>query len=147
QGKNLEEIRRVLIEHSRKAQAKADEMLVAVKEKVATLFPEGDEEHVTLSQATGGNGVLNSFSDWLHDTLKYDIDVHQLAELDRDALEQKLRGAVDNLCRPEMRRMEREVLLEIVDSAWKEHLLVMDRLRSSIGLMGYAQIDPKVEYK
>ncbi len=39
------------------------------------------------------------------------------------------------------------LLLQIVDTTWKDHLLVMDRLRSSVGLMGYAQVDPKVEYK
>jgi preprotein translocase subunit SecA len=149
QGKNLQEIQQLLIEHSKKSQAKADQMMVAVKEKVASLFPDDDSEEapVTLGQASGGNGVLNSFSDWLHDTLKCDMDVQQLAELDRAALERKLYGAVDDLCRPEMRRMERELLLEIVDQSWKDHLLVMDRLRSSIGLMGYAQVDPKVEYK
>ena len=46
-----------------------------------------------------------------------------------------------------MRRVERALLLQIIDSAWKDHLLVMDRLRSSVGLAGYAQLDPKVEYK
>jgi preprotein translocase subunit SecA len=49
--------------------------------------------------------------------------------------------------RPEMRRLERTLLLDILDAAWKDHLLVMDHLRSSIGLRGYAQVDPKVEYK
>ena len=43
--------------------------------------------------------------------------------------------------------MERIVVLEILDEAWKNHLLVMDHLKDSIGLRGYAQIDPKVEYK
>ncbi len=43
--------------------------------------------------------------------------------------------------------MERQVLLQIVDEAWKNHLLTMDHLRSSVGLKGYAQMDPKVEYK
>ena len=38
-------------------------------------------------------------------------------------------------------------VLQIVDTAWKDHLLVMDHLRSSVGLKGYAQLDPKVEYK
>jgi preprotein translocase subunit SecA len=46
-----------------------------------------------------------------------------------------------------MRRMERALLLQILDGAWKEHLLAMDHLRSSVGLRGYAQVDPKVEYK
>ena len=54
---------------------------------------------------------------------------------------------VEDCYRPEMRRMERAVLLQILDQAWKEHLLSMDHLRSSVGLRGYAQIDPKVEYK
>ncbi len=43
--------------------------------------------------------------------------------------------------------MERSLLLQILDTAWKEHLLAMDHLRSSVGLRGYAQVDPKVEYK
>ena len=46
-----------------------------------------------------------------------------------------------------MREMEKTVLLDILDSSWMEHLRTMDHLRSSIGLQGYAQIDPKVEYK
>ena len=53
---------------------------------------------------------------------------------------------MEDCYRPEMRRMEREVL-QSLDQAWKEHLLAMDHLRSSVGLRGYAQIDPKVEYK
>ncbi|MFM8633430.1 MAG: SEC-C metal-binding domain-containing protein, partial [Planctomycetia bacterium] len=46
-----------------------------------------------------------------------------------------------------MPRMERAVVLQILDNAWKDHLLAMDHLRSSVGLRGYAQVDPKVEYK
>jgi preprotein translocase subunit SecA len=46
-----------------------------------------------------------------------------------------------------MRRMERALVLQILDEAWKNHLLIMDHLRSSVGLRGYAQVDPKVEYK
>jgi preprotein translocase subunit SecA len=43
--------------------------------------------------------------------------------------------------------MERSLVLQILDTAWKDHLLAMDHLRSSVGLRGYAQVDPKVEYK
>ena len=46
-----------------------------------------------------------------------------------------------------MREMEKVLVLQILDSSWMEHLRAMDHLRSSIGLQGYAQIDPKVEYK
>ena len=39
------------------------------------------------------------------------------------------------------------MILEILDTAWKNHLYDMDRLRSAVGLVGYAQKDPKVEYR
>ena len=39
------------------------------------------------------------------------------------------------------------MVLQLLDTAWKDHLLAMDHLRSSVGLRGYAQVDPKVEYK
>ena len=48
---------------------------------------------------------------------------------------------------PRCARWRRCSLLQILDSSWMEHLRAMDHLRSSIGLQGYAQIDPKVEYK
>jgi preprotein translocase subunit SecA len=46
-----------------------------------------------------------------------------------------------------MRRIERLLLLQIIDVKWKDHLHEMDDLRRTIGLRGYAQKDPKVEYK
>src|SRR5262249_61903251 len=49
--------------------------------------------------------------------------------------------------RPEMKTMERSLLLNQLDSAWKNHLYTMDHLRSVVGLRGYAQEDPKIVYK
>ena len=46
-----------------------------------------------------------------------------------------------------MRNLERDVMLHVLDSHWKEHLAAMDYLRQSVGLRGYAQKDPKQEYK
>ena len=46
-----------------------------------------------------------------------------------------------------MRRVEKGVMLEVLDSLWKEHLAAMDYLRKGIGLRGYAQKNPKQEYK
>ena len=42
---------------------------------------------------------------------------------------------------------ERSVVLQVVDTQWREHLAAMDYLRQGIGLRGYAQKDPKQEYK
>ena len=46
-----------------------------------------------------------------------------------------------------MRRFERDVMLQILDGHWKDHLAAMDYLRQGIGLRGYAQKNPKQEYK
>jgi len=46
-----------------------------------------------------------------------------------------------------MRYLERMILLQLLDTSWKEHLLAMDQLREGIGLRGYAQRDPLREYQ
>jgi preprotein translocase subunit SecA len=45
------------------------------------------------------------------------------------------------------RDMERLITLQVVDHHWREHLLAMDQLKEGIGLRGYAQQDPLIEYK
>ncbi|OFW02209.1 MAG: preprotein translocase subunit SecA [Acidobacteria bacterium RIFCSPLOWO2_02_FULL_68_18] len=46
-----------------------------------------------------------------------------------------------------MRRIERDVMLQVVDQQWKDHLYSLDHLKEGIGLRGYGQRDPLVEYK
>jgi preprotein translocase subunit SecA len=46
-----------------------------------------------------------------------------------------------------MRWLERHILLDIVDGQWKDHLLTLDHLKEGIGLRGYGQKDPLVEFK
>lgn len=46
-----------------------------------------------------------------------------------------------------MRHFEKGVMLQTLDELWKEHLSAMDHLRRGIHLRGYAQKDPKQEYK
>ena len=46
-----------------------------------------------------------------------------------------------------MRWLERRILLDIVDAQWKDHLLTLDHLKEGIGLRGYGQKDPLVEFK
>ena len=46
-----------------------------------------------------------------------------------------------------LRNFEKWILLKVLDDNWKEHLAAMDYLRQSIGLRGYAQKDPRQEYK
>ena len=54
----------------------------------------------------------------------------------------------ETLVGPEqMRELERMIMLQIIDSQWKDHLLNIDHLKEGIGLRGYAQKDPLIEYK
>ena len=46
-----------------------------------------------------------------------------------------------------MREAERNIMLHVIDDQWKDHLLSMDHLKEGIGLRGYGQKDPLVEYK
>ena len=114
--------------------------------QIASIFP-AENEGQTAGQAQVDNGVLHSVADWIQKNVSGEITADTLTNLHRDALEKKLITAVEERYRPEIRRMERLLLLELVDSGWKEHLLAMDHLRSAVGLVGYAQVDPKVEYK
>ena len=144
--KQREEIRAVLLDGSRACKQRADAMLQDVHKKIDELFgPESEGR--TAGLAAGGNGALESLADWLKEKLNCDLSAEEMERLERDDLERKLADAVEERFRPEIRRMERSVLLQIVDAAWKDHLLAMDHLRSAIGLVGYAQVDPKVEYK
>ncbi|CAK8723226.1 Protein translocase subunit SecA [Candidatus Electronema halotolerans] len=83
------------------------------------------------------------------------LGAEERCELDRDALQEKLRAAVDVAYRAQeerngveqMRHLERMILLQVVDTLWKEHLLNMDHLKEGIGLRGYGQKNPLDEYK
>jgi preprotein translocase subunit SecA len=68
-----------------------------------------------------------------------------------DAIFEKLKQryeAKEKLIGPEaMRHHERMIMLSVIDQQWKDHLLSMDHLKEGIGLRGYGQHDPLVEYK
>lgn len=145
-NKQRDEIRALLVEHAIRHQKRANGVVTDARRRVEKIFPEGSE-HQTASLVVGSNGALQALSDWLQETLTYSLSVEEIGQLDRDELERKVVAAVEDHYRPEMRRLERSLLLQIVDTSWKDHLLAMDHLRSSVGLAGYAQLDPKVEYK
>jgi preprotein translocase subunit SecA len=76
------------------------------------------------------------------------------AEEIRDALWERIAAKYETkekqvqLVSPElMRRIERDFMLQIVDTQWKDHLYSLDHLKEGIGLRGYGQKDPLVEYK
>lgn len=87
------------------------------------------------------------------------VPVQAWLDADKKLYEEQIRERIQELVQNElaekeaiissenMRRLEREAMLHILDSHWKEHLAAMDYLRQGIGLRGYAQKNPKQEYK
>ncbi len=78
-----------------------------------------------------------------------------LRDVGRDALQEDLRAHVrDAYAKKEqelgpdlLRFLEKTFMLQVIDHHWKDHLLGMDHLRDGIGLRGYGQKDPLIEYK
>ena len=58
-----------------------------------------------------------------------------------------IRSRVEGFLRSELLQFERFVLLEVLDTAWKDHLYAMDQLRDAIGFRAFSQQDPRIEYK
>jgi len=98
----------------------------------------------------------------LEESLEKDYDlplpVAQWLEDDDELHEQTLRLKIVDALRTKYeekvaplgqsaRRFEKQIMLQILDSLWKEHLSTMDHLRQGIGLRGYAGRNPKQEYK
>ena len=67
-------------------------------------------------------------------------DVHQRVRQAYERKEKEFGATV-------LRELEKAVMLRVIDTHWKDHLLTMDYLKEGIGLRGYGQKDPLIEYK
>ncbi|MGM0914090.1 MAG: preprotein translocase subunit SecA [Pseudomonadota bacterium] len=102
---------------------------------------------------------LSGLQDYLKSEFNLDAPVVQWSEEDERFHEEQLRELLQTLHREAyeakveqagaelMRRFEKQVMLQVLDTRWKEHLQSMDHLRRGIHLRGYAQKNPKQEYK
>jgi len=86
-------------------------------------------------------------ADWARAELSAEVPKAALTGVTQNVARQALWNAFDDRYRPEMRAMERSLVLSQLDASWKNHLYTMDHLRSTVGLRGYAQEDPKTVYK
>jgi preprotein translocase subunit SecA len=139
-----------------------DEFIIASKDRVEKVLMEAsrkiyptdglDRIEGELDQYFEGVGALNdttgsNLATWARDTLKLNVTTEELSGRREDAVREVLYNAFDDVYRPEMRSMERSLVLNVVDTSWKDHLYSMDYIRSAIGFSGYAQQDPKTVYK
>jgi preprotein translocase subunit SecA len=105
-----------------------------------------------LEESLSGTMVADAddakeIADWVRSEFGLEVAESELVDRPQDAIRQVLWNAFDERYRPEMHGMERSLLLGRLDHSWKQHLYIMDHLRSGIGLVSYAQVDPKTEYK
>ncbi|HEV3083109.1 MAG TPA: preprotein translocase subunit SecA [Gemmataceae bacterium] len=117
-------------------------------------FPREGHEQIdeNLEEAFSGASVsepddARELAEWAKTALKLEIPEASLTGITKEAARQVLWNAFDSRYRPEMRGMERSLVLSQLDVSWKNHLYTMDHLRSTVGLRGYAQEDPKTVYK
>ena len=120
---------------------KADELRVLIHSAY------GDEPEADRPAPEPEPKALAELVRWARQEIGVETSTEEMAALDRIEARNKLVEALDAKYRGEMREMEKVLVLQFLDGSWMEHLRGMDHLRSSVGLRGYAQVDPKVEYK
>ncbi|HTC31987.1 MAG TPA: preprotein translocase subunit SecA, partial [Bryobacteraceae bacterium] len=107
-----------------------------------------EKAHISTYDLTGlQSDVLSQFGvkidlDEMNGLLKQEIEDHI-----NDLLERRFKEKEELIGPENMREAERMIMLNVIDSQWKDHLLSMDHLKEGIGLRGYGQKDPLIEYK
>jgi len=99
-----------------------------------------------LEEAIEGEfGLKLDIQDWL----KKDDSLHEenLRERILQSMEEAYKDKEQMAGAEVVRHFEKAVMLQVLDTQWKDHLAAMDYLRQGIGLRGYAQKNPKQEYK
>jgi len=94
-------------------------------------------------------------ANWFFTRFRRPIEAQKLRQMDEKAIEEYLIGEMKQAYEIKetretsdiMRKIERFVLLDTIDTKWKDHLYAMDYLRSAVSFAGYEQKDPKVVYK
>ncbi len=140
---DLEQLRTAL----RAASARRHSKDAAVREQAIAKLAEAMPTFRERAHIGPLGDLASSLATWLEQEANNPAAAEAARSATVETVERQVLSSIDDVVRGEMRRMERAVLLQILDNAWKDHLLAMDHLRSSVGLRGYAQVDPKVEYK
>ncbi len=149
--------RKVVYEQRRDLMQSEDisENLIAIREDVtdtmiSDFMPPGSMEE---------QWDVEGLSQMLENELGLDLPVQQWLDEDESVAEEEVREKIhqrvaklfkekeDRVGAEIMRRLEKDIMLKVLDNRWKEHLAAMDYLRQGIGLRGYAQKNPKQEYK
>lgn len=129
-----------------------------LREMVWTMIEERVEDtaYSTLPERlTGNEEDFQELCDWVKRKFNTEVKPSDIASRKVDETCQKILDILSKkydqrekqLGKEMMDNLERYILLDTIDSRWKDHLYAMDVLRSSINYEAYAQMDPKVAYK
>jgi preprotein translocase subunit SecA len=131
-----------------------NELILEMCDEVATniiysRWPEKDEpdfEGIAAELSTRFNTPFST-EELAQSVSSKDAEPDELLPLVAKRLKDRYVEREESLGAERMRALERFLLLNTIDSRWKDHLRAMDAIKKGIGLRSYAQIDPKVEYK
>ena len=115
-----------------------------VSEVVQDRIPSEDWEWQSFNKRVAE--VFNISLNW-DEADRQDLDFNRLQEKLRAEVDRAYEAQEEHNGTEQMRQLERMILLQMVDTHWKEHLLNMDHLKEGIGLRGYGQKNPLDEYK
>ncbi|MEK7624849.1 MAG: preprotein translocase subunit SecA [Patescibacteria group bacterium] len=133
-----EEIEQVISFHTN-SEDQAEWNMKEISEVVSTIFPLRDEEKQKLLSFSKPSNEKMEMVDERERIVLF------LMELAKKKYEDLLVKQVNN--NEVMIEIEKQVLLKSIDNLWVDHLVAIDYLRTGIGLRGYGQRDPLVEYK
>ena len=170
EGHNFD-MRKQLLEYDDVAN---DQRKVIYQQRNELLVAEDISETVKAIRADVTNGVINNFippqsveEQWdisgLEEALDAEfglkLDIKGWLDADSNMEEEQLREKILQMIEEQaqakeeasgsevIRHIEKAVTLQVLDNQWRDHLAMMDQLRQGIHLRGYAQKDPKQEYK
>ncbi|MCH7685741.1 MAG: preprotein translocase subunit SecA [Planctomycetes bacterium] len=149
QRKSYADIEKALIESSRQFFTNGETAFGQLKELVDDIFGEegGFQAHAGNGEEHPKNKELSQLADRANEVFHSTLSPDDFRPFTRDDVLEKLSIEFHKRYRPELYQAERSLILEVLDSSWKDHLYYMDHVRSGIGLVSYAQKDPKTEYK
>ncbi len=149
---------RKVIYQQRNELMQADDMAEAVRSMRETVVDDVISTYIPPN-SIDEQWDIEGLEQALHDEFAVDLPVAQWLqeddELHEHALRERIIEGVQAACDAKeqitgselMRHFEKAIMLQTLDQQWKEHLAQMDYLRQGINLRGYAQKDPKQEYK
>jgi preprotein translocase subunit SecA len=107
----------------------------------------GHDRHAGGFLSAADPAALRELVEWANREFQGGLNADDLEKATREQVRQAVLLKYDLFYRPELYQTERSLILDVLDTAWKDQLYYMDHLKAGIGLVGYAQKDPKVEYR